>query len=150
MQNIHRYAKKKEEKKPKRKQAIVQVEDLLVQKLITPITLEEYFPQEFFNRGMVTSTHMISYHEISKEDESGKDEENAFSAEPNKTKKDDEIHRNPSFYATKIKGAKRFEDKGHDCATCCANITYSSNDETGVTSNFTTIVFKPQHSSDAL
>ena len=46
--------KKKKEKKPKRKQAIVRVDDLLVQKLITPITLEEYFPQEFFNRGMVT------------------------------------------------------------------------------------------------
>ena len=29
-QNIHRYVKKKEEKKPKRKQAIVQVDDLLV------------------------------------------------------------------------------------------------------------------------
>ena len=36
-QNIHRYAKKKEEKKLKRKQAIVQVDDLLVQKLITPL-----------------------------------------------------------------------------------------------------------------
>nr|CAN62971.1 hypothetical protein VITISV_032943 [Vitis vinifera] len=35
--NIHRHAKKKEEKKPKRKQAIVQVDDLLVQKLITPL-----------------------------------------------------------------------------------------------------------------
>ena len=91
-QNIHQYAKKKEENKPKRKQTIVQVDDLLVQKLITLITLEEYFPQEFFNRGMVTSTHMVSYHEISKEDESGKDEENAFGAEPSKTKKDDDIN----------------------------------------------------------
>ena len=53
-QNIHRHAKKKEEKKPKRKQAIVQIDDLLVQKLITPITLGEYLPPKFFNRGMVT------------------------------------------------------------------------------------------------
>ena len=53
-QNIHRYVKKKEEKKPKRKQAIVQVDDLLVQNLITPITLGEYLPPKFFNRGMVT------------------------------------------------------------------------------------------------
>ena len=97
----------------------------------------------------MTSTHMISCHEISKEDESGKDEENDFGAEPNKTKEDDEIHRNPSLYATKIKGAKRFEDKGNDCATCCANITYTNVDEKGVTSNFTRIVFKPRHSSDA-
>lgn len=149
MQNIHRYAKKKEEKKPKRKQAIVHIDDFLVQKLITPITLEEYFPQEFFNKGMVTSTHMVSYYEISKEDESGKDEENAFGAKPSKTKKDDEIHRNPSFYATKIKGAKRFEDKGNNCATCCANIAYTSDNENDMTSNFTTIVFKPRHSSDA-
>ena len=29
-QNIHRHAKKKEEKEPKRKQTIVQVDDLLV------------------------------------------------------------------------------------------------------------------------
>ena len=53
-QIIHRYVKKKEEKKPKRKQAIVQVDDLLVQNLITPITLGEYLPSKFFNRGMVT------------------------------------------------------------------------------------------------
>ena len=90
-QNIHRYAKKKEEKKPKRKQTIVQVDDLLVQKLIIPITLEEYFPQDFFNRGMVTSTHMVSYHEILKEDELGKDEENTFGIESSKTKEEDEV-----------------------------------------------------------
>ena len=53
---------------------MVLVDDLLVQKLITPITLGEYFPPEFFNKGMVKSTHMVSYHEISEEDESGKDE----------------------------------------------------------------------------
>ena len=81
--------KKRKENKPKRKQAIVQVDDLLVQKLITPITLREYFPPKFFNRGMVTSTHMVSCHEISEEDESSKDEENIFDAEPSKTKEDD-------------------------------------------------------------
>ena len=37
---------------PKRKQAIVQIDDLLVQKLITPITLGEYFPLGFFGGGI--------------------------------------------------------------------------------------------------
>ena len=83
--------KKQEEKKPKRKQEIVQVDDLLIQKLITPITLGEYFPLEFFNRRMVTSTHMVSCHEISEEDESSKDEENIFGAGPSKTNEDDEV-----------------------------------------------------------
>ena len=55
---------------------------------------------------MVTSTHMISCHEISKEDESGKDEENAFGAKPSKTKEDDEVLKNPSLYATKNKRGK--------------------------------------------
>ena len=93
---------------------------------------------------------MVSCHEISEEDESCKDEENAFGVEPSKTKEDDDvvanlqclpslfnIHemlqlleetrivliqvlKNSSLYATKIKEAKRFEDKGHDCATCYA------------------------------
>ena len=40
---------------------------------------------------MVTSTHMVSCHEILEEDESGKDEENVFGAEPSKTKEDDEV-----------------------------------------------------------
>ena len=61
---------------------------------------------------------MVFYHEISKEDESGKNEENAFVAEPSKTKEDDDVLKNPSLYAIKIKGTKRFEDKDHDCATC--------------------------------
>ena len=81
---------RRKKKKPKRKQAIVQVDDLLVQKLITPITLGEYFPLKFFNKGMVTSTHMVSCHATSEEDELGKDEENAFGANPSKTKEDDE------------------------------------------------------------
>ena len=70
---------------------MVLVDDLLVQKLITPITLGEYFPPKFFNKGMVTSTHMVSCHETSEEDELGKDEENVFAAKPSKTKEDDEI-----------------------------------------------------------
>ena len=102
-QNIHRYVKKKEEKKPKRKQVIVHVDDLLVQKLITLITLGEYFPPKFLNRGMATSTHMVSCHEISEEDESSKDEENAFGVEPSKTKEDDEVVANlqclPSLFS---------------------------------------------------
>ena len=89
--NIHQHAKKKEEKKPKRKQAMVQVDDLLIQELITPITLGKYFSLKFFNRGMVISTHMVSCHKTSEEDESGKDEENAFGAKPSKTKEDDEV-----------------------------------------------------------
>ena len=85
---------------------------------------------------MVTSTHIVSCHEIWEENESSKDEENTFGTKPSKTKEDDEvvanlqclpslfnihemlqlleetriafiqIHRNPSLYATKIKGAK--------------------------------------------
>ena len=39
----------------------------------------------------MTSTHMVSCHEISEEDESCKDEENAFGAEPSKTKEDDDV-----------------------------------------------------------
>ena len=128
---------------------------------------------------MVTSTHMVSCHEILEEDELGKDEENVFGAEPCKTKEDDEvvanlqclpslfnihemfqlleetrialiqIHRNQSLYATKIKGAKQFENKCHSCATCCATITFTNDDEEIMTSNFTIIVFKPRRSSDA-
>ena len=60
---------RRRKKKPKRKQAIVQVDDFLVQKFITPITLGEYFPPGFFNKGMVTSTHMVFCHDISKENE---------------------------------------------------------------------------------
>ena len=39
----------------------------------------------------MTSTHMVSCHEILEEDESGKDEENTFGVEPSKTKEDDEV-----------------------------------------------------------
>ena len=118
---------------------------------------------------MVTSTHMVSCHEILEEDESGKDEENTFGIESSKTKEEDEVvanlqcllsffgiyeilqlyeetqialikvHRNPSLYTTKINGVKQFENKCHSCAT----ITFTSDDEKSMTSNFTTIVFKP-------
>ena len=126
----------------------------------------------------MTSTHMVSCHENSKEDEPSEDEKNTLGIESSKTKEDDEvvanlqclpsffgfykmlqlsketqikliqIHRNPSLYATKIKEAKQFENKFHSCATCYATITFTSDDEKSMTSNFTTIVFKPQHSSD--
>ena len=87
-QNIRRYPKKKEENKPKRKQDIVQVDNLLVQKLITPVTLGEYFPLEFFNRWMMTSTHMVSCHENSEEDEPSEDEESALGTKSSKTKEE--------------------------------------------------------------
>ena len=170
--------KKKKEKKPKQKQEIVQVDNLLVQKLITPITLREYLSPKFFDKGMMTSTHMVFCHETSKEDKPSEDEESALGAKSSKTKEDDEvvanlqclpslvsIHemlklpeetlialiqtlKNPSLYATKINGAKRFEDQCHNCATCCGTITFTSDDEESMTSNFTTIVLKPQYSSN--
>ena len=42
--NTHQHLKKKEKKKVERKQVIVQIDNLLIQKLITLITLGEYFP----------------------------------------------------------------------------------------------------------
>ena len=90
-QNICRYMKKKEEKKPKRKQEIVQVDDLLVKKLIIPITLGEYFSLEFFDKGMMTSTNMVSCHETSEEDGPSEDEESALGVESSKYKEEDEI-----------------------------------------------------------
>ena len=126
----------------------------------------------------MTSTHMVSCHENLEEDEPSEDEENALGIKSSKTKEDDEvvsnlqcllsffgiyemlqlyeetqfaliqIHMNPSLYATKIKGAKQFKNKCHSFATCCATITFTSDDEESMTSNFTIIVFKPRHSSD--
>ena len=58
--NTCQHLKKKEKKNPKRKQVIVQIDDLLVQKLITPITLEKYFPLGFFDKRVAVSTHMVS------------------------------------------------------------------------------------------
>ena len=57
--------------------------------------------------------------------------------------------KNPSLYAIKIKRAKRFEDKCHNCVTCCAIIIFTSDNEESVTSNFIIIIFKHQHFSDA-
>ena len=68
-QNICRHPNKKKEKKHKRIQEIVQVDDLLIQNLITLVTLGEYFTPDFFNKGMMTSTHMVSCHETSEEHE---------------------------------------------------------------------------------
>ena len=83
--------RKKQEKKPKRKQAIIQVDDLLVQKLITPVTLREYFSPKFIDRGMMTATHMVFYHETSKEDRPSEDEESVLSTKSSKTKEEDEV-----------------------------------------------------------
>ena len=60
-----------------------------------------------------------------------------------------QVLKNQTLHATKIKKAKRFEDKGHNYETCCVAITFTNDDEESVTSNFTIIVFKPQHFSDA-
>ena len=113
----------------------------------------------------MTATHMVFYHETSKEDRPSEDEESVLSTKSSKTKEEDEvvtnlqclpslfsIHemlKNPSLYATKINGAKQFKDKCHNCATCCGTITFTSDDEESMTSNFTTIVLKPRYSSDA-
>ena len=42
--NTRQHLKKKEKKNLERKQTIVRIDDLLIQKLITPIILGEYFP----------------------------------------------------------------------------------------------------------
>ena len=127
----------------------------------------------------MTSTHMVSYHETSEEDRPSEDEESALGEKSSKTKEEDEvvanlqclpslfsIHemlkllketrisliqtlKNSSLYATKINGPKRFENKCHNCATCCATITFTSDNEESVAANFTTIVFKRWHFSDA-
>ena len=55
--------------------------------------------------------------------------------------------KNPSLYTTKIKGTKRFEDKGHNFVTC-AIITFTNDNEEKMASNFTIIVLKPRHSND--
>ena len=57
--------------------------------------------------------------------------------------------KNPSLYTTKIKGTKRFEDKGHNFVTCCEIITFTNDNEEMMSSNFTIIVLKPRHSHDA-
>ena len=70
---------------------IVQVDDLLVKKLITPITLREYLPLECFNRKMITSTHMVSCHETLVENRSSEDEQSAIGLKSSKTKEEDKV-----------------------------------------------------------
>ena len=67
----------------------------MVQKLITLVTLREYFLLKFFDGGMMTSTHMVSYHETSKENRPIKDEERAPGVKSRKTKEDDKVVANP-------------------------------------------------------
>ena len=39
-----------------------------------------------------------------------------------------QVLKNPTLYATKIKGVKRLEDESHNCAKCCATITFTDED----------------------
>ena len=89
--NTRQHLKKKEKKNPKRKQAIVQIDDLLVQKLITPITLGEYFPLRFFDKRVTISTHMVSCNETSKEEGLSEDEESILGVESRKTKEEEGV-----------------------------------------------------------
>ena len=93
----------KEKKNPKRKQAIVQIEDLLVQKLIT-ITLGEYFPLGFFDKRVAVSTHIVSCQETSKEEGLSEDEENILGVELRKTKEEEGVVANlqylPSLFSS--------------------------------------------------
>ena len=36
-----------------------------------------------------------------------------------------QVLKNPILYATKINGAKRLENESHNCAKCCATITFT-------------------------
>ena len=65
---------------------IVQIDNLLIQKLITPITLGEYFPLGFFDKRVTISIHMVSCNETSKEVGLSEDEESIISVESRKTK----------------------------------------------------------------
>ena len=85
------FEKERKKKKLKRKQVIVHVDDFLIQKLITPITLGEYFPLGFFNKKVVTSTHMVSWNEASKEDELTNNERGTPIVESSKTKEEKEV-----------------------------------------------------------
>ena len=82
--NTRQHLKKKEKKNPERKQAIVQIDNLLVYKLVTPITLEGYFPLGFFDKRVTVSTHIVSCNETSKEEGLSEDEENIIGVEDEK------------------------------------------------------------------
>lgn len=60
---------KKRKKKPKKKQLVVQVDNLSKEKTLTPISLGEYFPPGFFNNGTITICGMVSCYENPDEDE---------------------------------------------------------------------------------
>ena len=137
---------------------IVQINDLLVQKLITPITLGEYFPLGLFDKNVTISTHMVSCNETSKKDELSEDEESILGVESRKTKEEDgvvtslqhlpspfsnhemlqlpnemrnaliQVFKNPTLFTTKIKGAKKCEDESHNCAKCCTTIAFTDED----------------------
>ena len=63
----------------------------MVQKLITPITLGEYFPLGFFDKRVTISTHMVSCNETSKEEELSEDEKSILGVESRKTKEEEGI-----------------------------------------------------------
>ena len=127
----------REKKNYERKQEIVQINDLLVQKLITPVTLGEYFPLGFFGKRVTVLTHMVSCNETSKQERSSEDEENTLNVESGKNKEEEGVvvslqylpslfssnkmlqlpnemrnaliqsFKNPTPYATKIKRGKK-------------------------------------------
>ncbi|RVW52984.1 hypothetical protein CK203_072696 [Vitis vinifera] len=101
---------------------------------------------------------MVSFNETSEEEGLIEDEENILGVESRKTKEEEgvvaslqhppspfsthemlqlpnemlialiQVLKNPTLYATKIKGAKRVEDESHNCAKCCAAITFTNED----------------------
>ena len=131
---------------------IVQIGDLLVQKLVILITLG------FFDKKVTVSTHMVSCNETSKEEGSSEDEESILGVESRKNKEEDgvvaslqhlpslfsshemlqlpnemqnaliQVLKNPTLYAIKIKGAKKLGDESHNCDKCCAAITFTDED----------------------
>ena len=64
---------------------IVQIGDLLVQKLVILITLG------FFDKKVTVSTHMVSCNETSKEEGSSEDEESILGVESRKNKEEDGV-----------------------------------------------------------
>ena len=156
--NTCQHLKKKEKNNSKRKQTIVQIDDILVQKLITPITLGEYFSLGFFDKMVTILTHMVSCNETSKEEGLSEDEESILGVESRKTKEEEgvvaslqhvpspfsshemlqlpnemrnaliQVLKNPTLYATKINEAKRLENESHNYAKCCVAITFIDND----------------------
>ena len=101
---------------------------------------------------------MVFSNETSKEEGLSEDEESILGVESRKTKEEEgtvtslqhlpslfsshkmlqlpnemqnaliQVLKNPKLYATKIKGAKGLEDESHNCAKCCATITFTVED----------------------